>query len=414
MSRKAMLETLVKHLDMVRLSAGAAAIIAMVATGCVGSIAQPGGDDQGSNGPLTPEQAMAKDAWEHEAYPELNNSCAGCHNGNMPGAPAFLAGAGSPDEAAVLMVRDTLIAFTPAVVNLDAVASSRILTKGLHSGPALLADQNTKILDWLTKEKAAQMSTGDQPPTLETAPFSIVPCTGGNAGDPTCPINHVPLDSVGGTGAEISFVAQRLGQGIYVNELTLVGGAMGVYIEHPLFVSHPAGQDNPVPDSLDRYFDVKLDLMPGSTAQLDGGTAAFVNFDATAMISIIFRVVDHYRPDDTTPDTTGCKKLDVFKTSAQAALQSNCAAACHAGANPGAKGALDMTGMNATDDPTIQLACNQARTAINLTAPDQSGFFIEPNPGNATNHPFKFPSAAAYNTFHDTLNTWVTAEVTAQ
>jgi hypothetical protein len=179
-------------------------------------------------------------------------------------------------------------------------------------------------------------------------------------------------------------------------------------------VSHPAGQDDPVPDSLDRYFDVKLDLMPNSSAQLDGGTAAFVNFDPNAMLSIIFRVVDHYRPDDSTPDQTGCKKLDVFKTGAQAALQQNCAAACHAGTNPSAKGALDMTGMDATDDPTIQLACNQARTAINLTAPDQSGFFIEPNPGNATNHPFKFPSGAAYTTFQTAMNPWVQAEATAQ
>jgi hypothetical protein len=74
---------------------------------------------------------------------------------------------------------------------------------------------------------------------------------------------------------------------------------------------------------------------------------------------------------------------------------------------------MDLTGVGATDDPTIQIACNQARTVINFQDTTQSGFYLAPNPGSGTSHQFKFPTMAAYQAFHDSVDVWVQAEKVA-
>jgi hypothetical protein len=45
----------------------------------------------------------------------------------------------------------------------------------------------------------------------------------------------------------------------------------------------------------------------------------------------------------------------------------------------------------------VQLACNQILSRVVKTAPDTSGLFLAPDPGN-NNHPFRF-TAAQLNTF---------------
>ncbi len=402
-----MLETLVRHLDMVRLSVGTLAIVALV--GCTGLIENA----NTTSGTDTPEQLMAKAKWLSEAEPQFKTNCSGCHGGSMADV-AFLAGSGDLD------IRTTLLGFDPQVVDLDAPESSRVLTKGLHDGPALLADQASAILDWVQAEKAA-VPTDSTGPVLQTAQVSLVLCTGGVPGSATCPITHVPLDPAGLTGATIDFVPQAIGGGLYVNELQLTGAAAGAYIEHPLFVSWPAGGADPLPDDLDRFFDVKLDVMPTTSDMIDGGTAAFVGFLATDPITIHFKVVTPYvDPNGSgsgsgSDTTSGCKQLATFKTDAQPQLLANCAT-CHTAAgattNASAIAAMDLDGVAASDDPTILLACNQVRSRINFQTPDQSGFFIAPNPADNTNHPLKL-SATLYQSFHDAVDPWVLAEQTS-
>ena len=108
----------------VRQSIQALALVAF--TGCTGLI-----DSKAGSG--TPEEIAAKKAWIETALPILTTNCGGCHNGSQAGID-FLKGDSD------LGIRDTLIAFTPGVVNFDAPQSSRLLTKGPHNGPALLAD----------------------------------------------------------------------------------------------------------------------------------------------------------------------------------------------------------------------------------------------------------------------------------
>jgi hypothetical protein len=404
-SRRAMLDTLLKHLPMVRLSVGA--LVAMTLAACNGLIDGPGG-----TGNVTPEQQVAINAWNNKAWPVLKTQCTGCHAGTEADV-AFLAGGSS------MAIRDTLLNFAVQVVNLDAPDSSRLLTKGAHNGPSLTAQQSSDILEWIKAERDAAGVMEDQ--GLQTGKFSPLICTSGNPGDPTCPINHVSLDGIPLPGATIDLVVQALSQDIYVTDLTLNASVDGVYLEHPLFVSWPADPTQPeIPDTLDRFFNVKMNLMPGTSDSIGGGTAAFVGFAPQNQVSIHFKVIGKYVPeggsDGSSGGTTlsGCRQLASWKMNAQGPLNTNCAS-CHAGGDQNAKAAMDLTGITAGDDTTLQGVCNQVRTRINFQDTNSSSFYIAPNPGQATNHPFKFGgNQTNFNNFKSAVDLWVQAEKTSQ
>jgi cytochrome c553 len=403
-SRKAMLETLCRHLDMVRLSAAGLMMFTLV--GCTGLI------DGGSDG-LSKQQRIARQQWEESAMPVLATNCQTCHNGSRANV-GFLVG---NDDMAV---RDTLLNYQPSVVNFDAASSSRILTKGLHEGPQLTAEQSSALLLWVQAERDAVNHDPDHPqPVLATPAAALQMCTGGDPDNAagTCPTNHIALSMVPTAGAavpgaEITFTAQGLGTGLYLTNLAVVGGTAGVYMEHLLFVSTPMGKD-PFPDQIDRYFATKLNVKAGSTSPLDGGTEDFLGFVPTDMLEIHFKVIQAYKPDTTGTTTTGCKVLASFKTNAQSQLNTNCAS-CHAGANASATSAMDISKIAATTDADLLNACGQVRSRINFQTTDQSGFYLAPDPGSATNHPFKFNgNAAAFTAFKTAMDVWVKAEQTA-
>jgi cytochrome c553 len=405
-SRKAMLETLCRHLDMVRLSAAGVLMIALI--GCTGLI------DPGSDG-MTDEQRDARAKWVNDALPVLRTNCISCHNGSRP-MVGFLVG--GEDFA----IHDTLVGFTPAVVNLEAVSSSRILTKGLHDGPQLGAEQSSALLVWLQAERQFANNDPDNPIIQIATPKTQVQlCTGGDPDNAagTCPTNHISLEKVptdGSTlgGAEIAFVAQGLSSGLYLTRLAINGGTTGVYLEHALFVSLPAAPAAPFPDQIDRYFALKMNVPAGMSVPISGGTESFFGFANTDGIEIHFKKLGIFQADTKQPTNDGCKMLAQFKTNAAAQLNTNCAS-CHQGtANASAKAAMDLTGVAAADDATALLACNQVRSRINLTNSDQSGFYLAPNPGAASNHPFKFNmNQAAFNAFKTAMDVWVKAEQTA-
>jgi hypothetical protein len=402
-SRKAMLETLCRHLDMVRLSAAGVLMIALV--GCTGLV---GG---GSDG-LTPEQRTARQKWQQNALPILRQDCVTCHNGSRPDAPGFLVGA---DDFAI---HDTLMGFQPAMVDLDQATSSQIVTKGLHEGPQLTDDELTKMIDWLDAERIAANHDPDHPiPQLATQPFAAQLCTGGTPDNAagTCPTNHVslvgiPTDGTTLAGAEIAFTAQALGSGLLLTNLGANGGTSGFYLEHLLFVSLPAKPADPFPDQLDRYTALKLNVGPGKTSPIDVGTVDFDGFAPTDMVEIHFKVLTAFKPD-TGGTQNDCKALPQFKTNAMPELNNNCFS-CHGGANPTAQAAMDLSNLAATtDDSKLLLACDQVRSRINTTAPDQSGFYV--TPVSAANHPFKFPnptSGETFTTYKTAMDIWVKAE----
>jgi hypothetical protein len=403
-SRKAMLETLFRHLDMVRLSVGAILMVALV--GCTGLI------DGGSDG-LTPQQRDAKTRWTRDALPVLRGNCTACHDGSRA-MIQFLEGTSDTE------IRTNLMAYEPSVVNLDAPGSSRLITKDAHEGPALNAEQTSALLQWIQAERSAEATApGTSTPTLVIPAFPITLCTSGlpdNAAG-TCPSNHIPLSmiqEIGDTlpGAEISFVAQGgLTTTLYLTDIKLNGGTIGANIVHPLFVSRPAMGD-PIPDKLDRFFSVKLNEKPAAINTIGNGAAAFVGFIPTDMLEIHFKEVKMFQPEATggTPTNT-CKELTKFKTNVApqliAANPQSCIS-CHTGGGNG-KGALDMTGVNAADDATLLVACNQVRQQLNLVTTNTSVLYLAPDPGSATNHPFKF-AAATFTTFKTSVDVWVQAE----
>jgi len=406
-SRRSMLDTLVRHLAMVRLTIGAAAIL--VITGCSGLI------DDGASSGLSPEEVIARKLWLEKALPTIRDNCLVCHDGSRPDI-GFAVGASDLDK------RDTLLAYEPQVANLDAPASSRILTKGPHEGPALTAIQTSDLLEWLNAEKDAHPTDETTGPTIETAQFLPQICTSGLPDDPptnpnpSCPVNNVTLDDIGVPGASIKFVAQALGSGLYVTNLKLVPGADGAFIEHPLFVSWPMDGSEPKADTIDRFFNVKMNLMAGATVeeqQISGGTAAFVGFLATDKLTIHFKGANIFQPEDGgTMVQAGCKVLTDFKANAVGPMQTNCLS-CHGGQNANATSAMNITNINSADDMVVQSACNQVRTRVNFQNIPQSGIFLAPNPGNG-NHPFTFNNnQAQHDAFVTALNPWILAEQAA-
>lgn len=252
-----------------------------MAAACTGDI-----EDKSLQG-LTPAQALAKTRWLKDAEPVFQAKCFMCHDGSMatatPTPDPYLAGSGD------MAIRDTAIAYVPELVNLGAPKSSRVLSKGMHEGPALTAQEATKILGWIEAEHDARPAGT----IIETTPTAMA------TGSATTTIT---LDSVGSVGSTLSFVATSIPGGIYLTNVVFTAGADGLYLAHPLFVSHPAagtgsgsgsGSDG-VPDPLDRYYSTVENIGSAGSASLD--TPTIDGFSITDPISVRFDVIDKYRP----------------------------------------------------------------------------------------------------------------------
>ncbi|HEX4453452.1 MAG TPA: hypothetical protein VH143_21415, partial [Kofleriaceae bacterium] len=227
-SRRAMLDTLMRHLDMVRLSVGLTVLIALSA--CHGLIS---GEPTGGDDTTTPEGQAALTAWLQDAQPVFQNNCVACHSGQYP-TVNFLQ-ADNPTD-----MRTALLNFTPQVVDVNDPQGSQVVVKGSHEGPALSNADSESILTWINAEQASAM-VSDPTPVIETAQFVPQLCTGdsGMPGTADCPINYVKLDGLMLPGASIQFVAQALGTDLYITDLYTVASVDGVYVEHPLFTTYP-------------------------------------------------------------------------------------------------------------------------------------------------------------------------------
>jgi hypothetical protein len=227
---------------------------------------------------LSPEEAVAQDLWVSKALPVLEMRCSMCHGGSMP-MVAYIAGA---DD---LAKRETLVLYQPRIVNLGAPQSSRILTKGGHEGPALEATEASDILQWIIAESAARPPP---PPirSMQTTPMVCVPPT-------PCPTNTIDLSSLGVSGSTFTFEVTTLGDGAYLTNMKFNPGATGLYLEHPLLESWPAGATDPKPDPIDRFFAIQLNIT--AATQLGSGEtmAGWISSDP---VSIAFDVIEAKRP----------------------------------------------------------------------------------------------------------------------
>jgi hypothetical protein len=230
---------------------------------------------------LEPKDQVALEKWVEKALPVLSAKCVMCHDGSMP-MIGYLAGASDLEK------RDTLIAYMPAVININAPMSSRMLTKGSHTGPALEAKEASDILTWI---EAEAQSRGTNPNPLRSAMFTPMLCTGGNPGDPTCPINMVDLSSLGQP-ATLEIVVTQLVADLYLTNIAITAGPAGLHITHPLIESWPAGAMEPKPDPIDRWFNVDLNIAPAAQATIGTGEGSFTGFGAADPLSIRFDVYE--------------------------------------------------------------------------------------------------------------------------
>jgi hypothetical protein len=187
----------------------------------------------------TQPEGTAEREWEALALPILQADCVVCHA--TPGPLGFLAG-DTP-----LAIRMSLLEYQPPIVDLGAPASSRLLTKGAHDGPALSAQETSDLLEWITVER----DEAGVPPRskLSTGAFTVLACIGGTAGDPTCPYNEVDLAAIG-VAATIRFVATPSAGRLTISQLALAADALRIELVHPRFVAHPANGPA-VPDPAD-------------------------------------------------------------------------------------------------------------------------------------------------------------------
>ena len=229
---------------------------------------------------LDPREQVALEKWVEKALPVLGTKCVMCHDGSMP-MIGYLSGATDLEK------RDTLIAYMPAVVNMNAPQSSRMLTKGNHTGPALEAKEASDILSWIVAERDAR----DEIPPIRTAQMVPMLCTMGNPGDPQCPINMIDLTALGQPG-RVEVVVSQLVADSYLTNIKIVAGAAGLHIAHPLFESWPAGATEPKPDPIDRWFNVELNLAPNAESAIGTGEGTFVGFNVADALSIRFDIFE--------------------------------------------------------------------------------------------------------------------------
>lgn len=406
-----MLETLIRHLDMVRLTLGTV-LLAVLVSGCVGII----GDDPDDG--LTQNQRTARNLFTTKAYPVLKANCEGCHS-NLAGAD-FLKG------ATPLEIYAGLKAFQPAQISLIDAAKSRLVTKAEHSGPAFSTTAKMGatetdyevMLEWL---RAEQRAAGDGsgsgsdggPVYILTGKITPVVCTGARA---ACTKNEISLQGIRpdktGIDAKVTFLYEVLSasNSAYLVDLKLVGGPEGAYVLSPLFLGYKAGTTSPTIDG-DAFYDVEANAPANMTVSIGNGFAGLT--DITALgdggvvneLAMSFQVIDKYKPDGTTPDMSICKQLANYTANVKPLLQTNCAN-CHgvAAGNTGAKGKLLFDAAN--DAAT----CKQAKAnAIDLNNIPNTALFLAPKPG-AGGHPFKFGSAAAAVPYETAVTNWLTAE----
>jgi hypothetical protein len=111
-------------------------LFACALVGCVASGPEPGTATQSSSSSIQQQ-------FDEQVQPLLEGACAACHG---------------PAQAVPNAIRidyDAIV-HTPALSGGDDPASSQLLTKGAHEGPAWTAEQSQVILDWLEALAAAR------------------------------------------------------------------------------------------------------------------------------------------------------------------------------------------------------------------------------------------------------------------
>lgn len=392
-TRSSMLEVLCARLDMVRLRAvraGLATAAIALAAGCTGDIINPEGD------PL----ATAIAAFERDVAPVLNSKCGVCHT--AADKPQFM----KPDPTlreGVLNYRNTggsglLDLMSPIDSRLSVYSSSEA---HLAVGPNFSPAEAAKVTAWIELEALA--AGIEEAPEVKTTRLA-----------PVIGTNTISLDSIGLTGSKFLFDFERITTGYYLSRIKVQAGTGGVHLVDPLFVIWEG--ESPVPDPINRFSGIDLVVAENMESQVGGGTAIFTypaQVPAAPQISIHFKTATFANGMTPTPDggtTGGCKALANFTANVAPLFQpavGNCLR-CHAGGNPAATGATNMTkiGMAGMEGD----ACVQILTRVSKANPNQSSIIVSVDPAVTNVHTQAKVPAAAFNDYKTKLIAWINAE----
>ncbi len=130
------------------------------------------GGAAGEGGMVAGDDAYAM--YANSVHDNLVEQCGFCHNEGKVGAPEFLSADGAEVAYSRLEAHDGLIQLP---------ASSTLLLKGEHAGPAMSSELHTVVTSWLTHEAeerglVATTTTGGEPPkaTLDDALAEFAAC----------------------------------------------------------------------------------------------------------------------------------------------------------------------------------------------------------------------------------------------
>ncbi len=115
--------------------------------------------------------------------------------------------------------------------------------------------------------------------------FSLLTCTYGTPGSPSCPYDHVELGAT--LAAEVDFLAEPLSNDIYFNRMTIVAGSQGVYVEGLRIEATPCNVN-------EQGWWPTIDLAPGTQQTL--GDTVLAGSGTTTEVCLVYDVIDAYRP----------------------------------------------------------------------------------------------------------------------
>jgi len=355
-------------------------------------------------GALPPEESEpeARDYFDAEVAPMLADSCAGCHTGVA--GPAFLAEPMYP----------TLMTYGRAI-DRESPADSLLVAKGRHSGLTFWWSdaQRETLVEWIGLE------AGVEPPTEEEEELARDRET-----DPLTPVAGLNLIDLTGSapgvdGGQVSFWVEQTEYGVFLDDITITAGTSGLRAVHPTLVVWDGALGTP--DPADQFSDYDLRLAPGEREVI--GDYSVPLFPDAGRISLLFEAIGPYggpstmepptgeepEPGETPPATGGCRVVSMFSLLARPHFSNNCAR-CHAGTNPTAMAAVDMSRIDDLTPDGQQAVCNQILGRIDLDRIPETQLFAAPDAASGIAHDFKFPSPAALAAFRDDVTSWAEQE----
>lgn len=354
--------------------------------GCIGSFgASDGNTTAGSD--TAAQAANARANFTANVLPLLEGACASCH-GQTPGVSTpFMAA--NPDRYTTLMASGLVVPGQPS--------SSRLVTYGAsasHSGPDLSSAEAQILTDWINLEPAPTAAGG----AVATS-MAFAPTMGDNV------VQLAPLAPAGTTlsGATLTFSAQPYGAsgGLALRSLTLVGGTSGVYVSHPLFVTHCGNvQSN---DPVDTFDGVEANALANQSTPVGAGQVNLLNFQSGCQLSVHFQVIAAARQPASNTLVGGCKAVASFTTNAVPQLQARCVS-CHGGANANAFNLTNLA--TPANQPTV---CGEVKGQANVGTPAMSKIFTVVK-GQLAGHPNLNVPAGDQTTFQNNITIWLTAE----